>query len=160
MIVLSYVRPAMILAFVLFVAFAAAACKNGEKTAGEGQPPDDLEIVFGMEGAFAGRGMGYTIRRDGEVERWEGKFPGENREAAATISADEVSRLWKRAEEIGFLQMSDQVMATTNSFITVTAGGESTRVTWVERDEDALTAAQQFFDECMAVAKAALGEEE
>jgi hypothetical protein len=139
---------------------AILGCKHGEKTSGDEPLPEDLQFVFGVEGAFAGRGMGYIIHRSGEVIRWEGKYPGEVIEATAVVDAAQVRRLWKMAEEIGFLKMSEQVMATVNTFITVTAGGESSRVTWVERDENALTPAQKFYDECVVVARTALGEDE
>lgn len=132
-----------------------AGCKSGDRAAGV---PSDLKIVFGQEGTFAGRGMGYSIDAFGEVVRWEGKFPEEVVEARAKIDHRQVRRLWRRAEEIGFLHMQDQAMATVTSFITVTARGDSRRVTWTERDDTSLTPAQEFFDECMSVAKAAFGE--
>ncbi len=126
---------------------------------GSDDVPADLKIIFGQQGTFAGRGMGYSINAGGEVLRWEGKYPEENTEASATVDAAHVQRLWKYAQEIGFLEIQEQAMATVNNFITLTAGGESRRVTWVQRDEDALTPAQKFYDECMVVAKTALGEE-
>lgn len=137
----------------------AGGCKNGEKSASAGSAvPSDLKIVFGQQGTFAGRGMGYSIDAVGDVVKWEGKYPGEIREAQAEIDPKQVRRLWHRAEEIDFLSMKDQAMATAHQFITVSAGGESRRVTWVARDEDAPTPAQAFYDECMATARAALGE--
>ncbi len=133
-------------------------CKHSEKNPSVEEIPSDLQIIFGQQGTFAGRSMGYSIYGDGQVVRWEGKYPEENKEATATVDADHVRRLWKRAQEIGFLEMSDQAMATVNTFITLTADGESRRVTWVDRDANAPTPAQKFYDECVDVAKKALGE--
>lgn len=137
----------------------AGGCKTGEESASTGSDvPSDLEIVFGQQGTFAGRGMGYSINAAGEVVRWEGKYPGELKEARAAIDPKHVRRLWHRAEEIEFLSMQDQTMATLHSFISVSAGGESRRVTWAERAEGSPTPAQDFFDECMETARMALGE--
>ena len=136
----------------------AGGCKNGESASDGSAVPPDLEIIFGQQGTFAGRGMGYSIDANGNVVRWEGKYPGEVTEAEATIDSKQVRRLWRRAEDIEFLSMQDQAMATVYSFISVTAGGESRRVTWAERDADAPTPAQEFFDECMETAREALGE--
>jgi len=143
------------------IACLTGSCKQGEKTSSMTQEiPSDLKIIFGQQGTFAGRSMGYSINGTGEVIRWEGKYPEEHTEATATVSEDEIQRLWRHAQKIGFLEMKEQAMSTVNMFITVTADGESRRVTWVGRDEDALTPAQKFYDECLAVAKAALEQEE
>jgi hypothetical protein len=132
-------------------------CKSGDQSAR--RVPSDLRIVFGYDGTFAGRSMGYSINALGEVVRWEGKYPEEVVEATARVDRKHVERLWRRAEEIDFLKMQEQAMATVNSFITVSARADSRRVTWVNRDETALTPVQEFFDECMSVAKAAFDEE-
>ena len=137
----------------------ANGCKHAEESASAEEIPSDLKIVFGQQGTFAGRGMGYSIDASGEVVRWEGKFPGENTEASATVEENHVRSLWNHAQEIGFLEMQDQAMSTINYFVTLTANGESRRVTWIERNEDALTPAQRFYDECRAVARSALGED-
>ncbi len=153
-------RNAMLWVVPAFMLVGLAGCKCGESSSSSsGQEiPADLTILFGRQGTFAGRSMGYSINADGDVVRWEGKFPGENQLAAATVGRHEVRRLWRRAEEIGFLQMKEQAMATEGLFITLSAGGESRRVTWVARAGEAKTPVQAFFDECMDVAKTALGE--
>lgn len=146
-------------ALLLMIASLIGGCKNGEESASaRSDVPTDLEIVVGQQGTFAGRGMGYSINALGEVVRWEGKYPGEIIEDHATITPKQVQRLWHRAEEIDILSMKEQSMASIHSFITVSAGGESRRVTWTEREEDAPTPAQALFDECMETARAALGE--
>lgn len=153
--------PIVLSASVLLILLPAAAggCKSGEESASaETAVPSDFQIIFGQQGTFAGRGMGYTIDAEGVVVKWEGKYPGEVKEAVAGINADQVRRLWKHAEEIGFLSMQDQAMATAHSFVSVTAEGESRRVTWVDRDVDDPTPAQVFFDECMKTAQAAFAE--
>ena len=133
-----------------------AGCKSGGQTTRS--VPSDLRIVFGYEGTFAGRSMGYSITAAGQVVRWEGKYPEEVVEATARIDRKHVERLWRRAEEIEFLRMKEQAMATVSSFITVSAQGDSRHVTWAERDETDLSPPQEFFDECMSVAKAAFNE--
>ena len=142
----------------LLIVLSMAGCKNGEESASDGgDVPPDLEIIFGQQGTFAGRGMGYSINAAGEVVRWEGKYPGEIAEAETTIAPKQVKRLWQHAEDIGFLSMQDQAMATTYYFISVSAAGESRRVTWVGREKDAPTPSQTFFDKCMETARAAFG---
>ncbi|MBT8400971.1 MAG: hypothetical protein KJO98_10890 [Rhodothermia bacterium] len=136
---------------------------NGCKHTEENRPmtsevPSDLKIIFGQQGTFAGRGMGYSIAGSGEVLRWEGKYPEENIEASAVTDSGHIQSLWQRAQEIDFLEMRDQSMSTVHYFVTMTANGESRRVTWVERNEESLTQAQEFYEECRAVAMSALGE--
>lgn len=135
-----------------------AGCKGGENAAENASIPSDLRIIVGQQGTFAGRGMGYTIDAAGNVSRWEGKYPGEIVQADTTIDRGQVEQLWRRAEEIGFLSMQDQEMASMYNFVSVRAGGESRRVTWTKREEDAPTPAQAFYDECMQTAKSAFGE--
>ena len=136
----------------------AAGCKGGENAAENASIPSDLRIIVGQQGTFAGRGMGYTIDAAGNVSRWEGKYPGEIVQADTTIEPGQVEQLWRRAEEIGFLSMQDQEMASIYNFVSVRARGESRRVTWTQRDDDAPTPAQAFYDECMQTARAAFGE--
>lgn len=138
---------------------AGAGCKHGEGSgSADGEIPSDLLIIFGQQGTIAGRGAGYSIDAAGEVVRWEGKYPGEDTTAAAAVGRDHVRMLWDRARDIGFLSMEDQAMASMYYFVSVTADGESRRVTWTPRGQDAPTPAQSFYDECMEVARLALGE--
>ena len=137
----------------------SAGCKRGEKAAStEMSIPADLKIVLGHTGGFAGRSMGYSIYANGDVLKWEGKYPEENRQATAIVDQDHVQQLWNHASEIKILEMQEQVMGNVTWFITVTADGESRRVTWAKRDEEALTPAQQFFDDCMEVAETVVEE--
>lgn len=122
--------------------------------------PEDLNIIFGRQGTFAGRSMGYSIEADGRVTRWEGKYPGEIEQANAAISEDELRRIWKRIEAIGFLEMSYQAMTTEGPFMNVTAGGESRRVTWTGQSDDLPAGVQDLYDDVMDVARTALGEAE
>ena len=144
----------MRLLFVL-VLMVSACCKPA---ASPTEVPSDFKIILGRQGTFAGRSMGYSIDAGGRVVRWEGKYPEETRQATARLDRKDVKRLWRRSEDIDFLKMSDQAMATTGAFIAVTSGGQSRRVTWTERDDGALTPAQRFFDECLDAAQSALGE--
>lgn len=138
---------------------AGAGCKHGERSgSADTQLPPDLLIMFGQQGTFAGRGAGYSIDAAGDVVRWEGKYPGEDTTAAAAVGRDQVQELWNRAREIGFLSMQDQEMASMYYFVSVTAGGESRRVTWTAREQNASTPAQAFYDECLETARLALGE--
>ena len=138
---------------------AGAGCKHSETSvSADEEVPPDLLIMFGQQGTIAGRGAGYSIDAAGEVVRWEGKYPGEDTTAAAAVDYEKVHQLWNRARDIGFLSMQDQEMATMYYFVSVSAGGESRRVTWTARDQDAPTPAQAFYDECMETARIALGE--
>lgn len=149
-------RPALLYIGIMAFLVAPGGCKQGEKASAMSEDiPSDLKIIIGQQGTFAGRSMGYSINADGAVLRWEGKFPEEHVEARASAPEAQVEQLWKHAREIGFLQMQEQVMSTVNTFVNVTANGESRRVTWDRRDENALTAAQQFYDACMEVAAGA-----
>jgi hypothetical protein len=140
---------------------AGPGCKHGEGASpGESGIPRDLAITCGIQGIQGGRGNGYTINGNGEVVRWEGRYPGHNRYATAVADTSTIWKLWEHAERINFLEMRDQAMAVTYWFISVSANGESRRHTWVERNEEALTPAQEFFDECMNVARTAMREEQ
>ena len=132
-----------------------SGCKHGEKTPSDAIP-SDFSITCGIQGTFAGRSLGYSIDALGEVVQWEGKYPGEIRQATAMLDRKEVGRLWQRAEDIKFLQMKEQAMTVEGSFVTVSAAGESRRATWAALDEREPTPAQTLFDECMSMARTAL----
>jgi len=146
--------------FLVVCVLMVAGCKQSEQSASGGDPvPDDLKIMFGLHGAEAGRDRGHSINADGEVIQWVGLYPEQNRQATGRADAEEVRRLWSHADSIGFLEMEEQVMAAAYWFISVSANGESRRVTWVERDDAAPTPAQEFFDACSEVAQTALGKD-
>ena len=155
----SALKHALLIPVPMLLLMSLAGCKCAEKMASsDNGVPADLKITFGREGTFGGRSMGYSITGDGQVIQWEGRYPEERTEATASIDTAHVRTLWEHAEAIGFLNLRDQAMATVSSFITLSAGGESRRVTWTARDENALTPAQEFFDACMEVATNALEE--
>jgi len=146
------------LPIILLLALSFGGCKQGEKTSAQANPvPEDLKLTFGQSGGFAGRMMGYSIDAGGTVVRWEGKYPEENRQATSTLDQAQVQQLWDHATAIELLEMQEQVMDNIVWFVTVTAEGESRRVTWNKQDPEAPV--QQFFNACMDLAKTALGEE-
>jgi len=130
-------------------ALSQGGCRNSEKASSvQTDVPADLKIILGHNAAPAGRLMGYTIQGDGGAIRWEGKYPGENVEASGRLDEEAVRSLWKRIQEMGFLQMQQQVPGGVHWFVNVEANGDSRRVTWSRRDTAALTPVQQLYEDC------------
>lgn len=98
-------------------------------TADSSTMPNDLIIVTGQTGGFAGRMRGYSIRADGRVWRWEGKHVEENVLAEATMPPEVVDSLWRRVQASDFFSQSQQVREE-RAFLSVTADGESRHVSW------------------------------
>lgn len=146
--------PAIIALTVLLLA-GLVGCKSGERAASDEDPvPTDLKMVFGMQGSA--RMQGHSIAADGTVSRWEGLFPEQNVQARSEVDRDEVRRLWHYVQRSGFLEMQEQAMAQSFWFITVTANGQSRRVTWTDRADQNPADAQALFDACLEVARKAL----
>lgn len=108
-----------------------AACSNPSRSpSGEAPVPDDLEVVLGMEGGFAGRMTGYTLTADGAVTRWEGKYVGENVRRTGQASADEVAALWRRTQAADFFAREQRRTGNMTRFLTIRADARSHRVSW------------------------------
>ena len=151
---LNQVLSASTIPVVILLLMGFAGCKGGSKaTSSPDTVPGDLKIIFGRMGTFGGRSMGYSISGNGDIVRWEGKYPEENIQANAKADTESVRRLWARAEEIGFLQLKYQDMTVVGSFINVTAGGESRRVVWGDQDDGVPTGVKEFYEECLEVAR-------
>ncbi|NNE33792.1 MAG: hypothetical protein HKN13_01050 [Rhodothermales bacterium] len=158
--------PLLQFSLIAFLSFAVlgSGCKHSEKQmddpnlAASVEVPSDLQIIAGQSGGFAGRSTGYTFSADGSVVEWEGKYPGENERATAPADLKRASSLWQHATDAAILQTTQQAVGNMTWFVTVTAGGESRRVSWAEWPEEggALSDAQVFYNKCVEMAKDAL----
>ena len=122
--------------------------------------PADLVITLGTTGNYAGRMRGHSIRADGSVVRWEGKYVEENTDVVGRLRLEQVDSLWMQIQEIGFFEHDQQETGNSTAFVNVTAEGKSHRVAW------ALTPGEpppempipQFYASCRALVEQSSGQ--
>lgn len=135
-------RPLVLVCIVggLCLTAACASEQPAQRTAEQAALPIDLLIVAGQTAGLAGRMRGYSVRADGRVRRWEGKYIEENVLAESTAAPEVVDSLWRRVQDSDFFSQSQQVREE-GAFLSVTADGDSRRVSWTAVPSDTSDAA-------------------
>lgn len=138
----------------------AAACTSDRHPRGDAADgpvtPDDLLVVVGQQAGPAGRVRGYSIRADGRVRQWEGKYVEENVLAEGVVPSDVVDSLWHRVQANDFFAQQQQVLEE-RAFMSVTARGDTRRVSWEAVPADSSEAPLgQLYVSYQAAARAAV----
>ena len=131
----------MLLALSLLLALGACTCRassderapaaaSTETVCDTMRVPSDLHIVLGQTGGLAGRMRGYSLRADGTVQRWEGKYVEEHVQARRTVSPERIAAIWRRVQAVDYFEHAQQAMSHQTAFLRVTAEGRSHRVSW------------------------------
>lgn len=127
-------RPIFRCVFFMLLLAGMSACtsqrSSADQQADSTEVPADLYIIFGREGGFAGRMAGYTVRADGTVSQWEGKFVGENVLRTATLPPERLRALWTQVQSTRFFERDQQQVGNMTEFVNITAAGRSHRVSW------------------------------
>lgn len=115
------------------VLLALGACANSahrhRTVAANEAPPADLVVLVGRA-TGGGRVQGHSIRADGSVLRWEGRYPEETVQARGRLAPDSVRALWARIRAADGMETGGQDILTPGYSLSVTANGTARRVTW------------------------------
>lgn len=96
----------------------------------------DFKVVFGSGGGFTGLYNGYTIKKDGSVFKWGGRFVEENPHKIGVIKKKKIVTIMKKIREIDFFNMDLEKVGNMNRIIVVNENGKKHRINWPVNQEN------------------------
>ena len=127
---LTHVLTSLVLC--LGISTGLGACQGTGQT-NSATVPENVHLLFGQGGGFAGRWNGYTIEADGTVLQWSGMIQGDDATRVGALTPDQMADLWHRVEGVSFFAQERREVGNMTTFIEIRAEGREHRVSWITR---------------------------
>lgn len=141
--------PIFLVIVSVITCLGSSGCAGSQRAQMHDDVPPDFVIVLGQGGGFSGMWEGHSVRADGTVTAWRG-LDREDERHLGTLSAQQLENIWQRLNHDDLLDRSLAETGNLTSFLEVTAGGSTRRLTWAsgaDTDDATVAAAESAFQE-------------
>lgn len=114
----------------LILSFALLSCASQKDKVVHVPLPEKLEIQFGAGGGMTGMWTGYSIQRNGVVEKWQGRTAGSNPTEVGKLSEEELQNLWNALQADSIYAQSTSEAGNMTSFIHIKSDDNEHSIRW------------------------------